>query len=73
MTNKEIDTAIHESLQGRIAELEAALREAQADVCSLHCPSTWRTGEKQPHSDKCQAIAAALAPDDTNIKEQQND
>jgi len=30
-------------------------------VCSMECPSTWKTGEKPPHSDLCKAITCALA------------
>src|SRR3990167_764924 len=45
----------------RMGALEEALRTAQEDTCSLHCPSVWKTSEGQPlHSDRCKAISAAL-------------
>lgn len=37
------------------------LSQAQEDVCSLHCPSVWKTGESQPHSAKCVLISRAIA------------
>lgn len=44
-----------------LAQLRSALALAQEDVCSLHCPSTWRTADGQPpHSERCQAISAVL-------------
>lgn len=50
--------------RARIERLEKALREAKGDVCSLHCPSTWRTADGYPgHSERCKAITAALEPD----------
>lgn len=42
--------------------LRQALARAQTDVCSLNCPSTWRTADgPPPHSEKCQAISALLS------------
>lgn len=42
-------------------ELLGVLKLAQPDVCSLRCPSVWRTGEQQPHGDECKAISAVIA------------
>lgn len=43
------------------AALRAALTQAQADVCSLNCPSVWKTADgPPPHSEKCRAVSAAL-------------
>ncbi len=42
--------------------LLASLRIAQADTCSLRCPSTWKTaGGLRPHSGVCQAISRTIA------------
>ncbi len=49
-------------------DLLATLKEAQEDTCSLHCPSVWTTGQRPPHSEKCQRISAAIA----EIETQQN-
>lgn len=44
-----------------LAQLRQALVLVQADVCSLNCPSVWKTADgSPPHSAKCQAISAAL-------------
>lgn len=42
-------------------ELLDLLTQAQESVCSLGCPSVWVSGERQPHSDLCVAISAAIA------------
>lgn len=42
-------------------ELLEALKDARHQVCSMLCPSFWRTGEPQPHGEKCRAIAALIA------------
>ena len=43
-------------------ELYEALAAVAEDVCSLTCPSVWKTSEgPQPHSDKCKAARSALA------------
>ncbi len=41
-------------------ELLATLQEAHKDVCSLHCPSVWETGQEQPHTKRCIAIRELL-------------
>lgn len=41
-------------------DLLTALEQAHQDTCSLHCPSVWKTGEPQPHSDRCTSISAVL-------------
>ncbi len=33
-----------------------ALRKALESVCSLKCPSVWKTGQLQPHCDECKHI-----------------
>jgi hypothetical protein len=48
----------------RTEEIEhalAALRLAQQDTCSLHCPSVKKTGEEWIHVERCQAVSAAIA------------
>lgn len=37
-----------------------ALEKAQEQVCSNLCPSTWKTGERPPHSKQCQGISYVL-------------
>lgn len=44
----------------RRVDLEAALLKAQESVCSLLCPSQWKTGERPPHHQQCQDITALL-------------
>jgi hypothetical protein len=54
-----------DEVKRRLKEHDAAielLAQAAEDVCSLHCPSTWKTGERTPHSEKCQAIRSVVAP-----------
>ena len=46
--------------KGRIANLEAVLRQLVDPVCEYLCPAVWRTGEEQTHSDECIAIKIAL-------------
>ena len=41
-------------------QLYTLLAMAQADVCSLHCPSVWKTAERPPHSERCRAISDML-------------
>lgn len=41
-------------------DLIATLRQAREDTCSLHCPSVWKTAERPPHSERCQAVEAAI-------------
>lgn len=36
------------------------LEKAHEHVCSLLCPSVWKTGERPPHSDLCQGISCVL-------------
>lgn len=43
-----------------VAELYLLLAKAQEQVCSMLCPSTWKTGERPPHGELCQQITAAL-------------
>ena len=50
-----------EQAEADAAALRAMLDRAHADVCSLHCPTVWRTGTPRPHSERCQAIGAVLA------------
>ena len=52
-----------EQAEADAAALRAMLDRAHADVCSLHCPTVWRTGTPRPHSERCQAIGAVLAAD----------
>ena len=33
---------------------------AQPEVCSYLCPSVWKTGEEQPHSELCKQMRAAI-------------
>lgn len=47
--------------EARISDLEKALRSAAEALCSLRCPSTWRTGQPQPHINECEAARAALS------------
>jgi hypothetical protein len=62
MQENEQRTQIERALRADAAALRAALLEAQVDVCSLNCPSVWKTADgPPPHSDKCQAINTALA------------
>jgi hypothetical protein len=42
-------------------DLLVALKEVAPHVCSLLCPSTWRTGHHPPHHERCQAVTAAIA------------
>lgn len=43
-------------------EIVAALRLAHEDTCSLHCLSVWKTANgPPPHSERCQAVSAAIA------------
>lgn len=39
------------------------LRQAQPHVCSLLCPSVWKTGEEPPHSDLCRVMQKAYSED----------
>lgn len=41
--------------------LRDAIRKAAPTVCSMLCPSQWRTGARPPHHPDCEAITAALA------------
>lgn len=45
----------------RNTDIIQALHQAQEDTCSLHCPSVWKTDERPPHSERCQAVSAAIA------------
>lgn len=42
-------------------ELLEALKISAEDTCSLQCPSVWKTGEAQPHTQTCVQIRAAIA------------
>jgi hypothetical protein len=46
---------------GEIARLKSILDEAHEHVCSLLCPSVWKSSEPQPHCDLCQRIGKAKA------------
>lgn len=44
-----------------MADLIALLTKAQESVCSLKCPSTWKTAEgRPPHHEECRAISDAI-------------
>lgn len=51
----------HAHLFAAAPELLELLQGAHKSVCSLGCPSVWVSGERQPHSDLCLAISAAIA------------
>jgi len=40
--------------------INTILKEAGEAICSSTCPSTWKTGEGQPHSDLCRKIRRLL-------------
>jgi hypothetical protein len=42
-------------------ELLAALKTVADDVCGMACPSVWKTGQRPPHSNKCEQVRAAIA------------
>ena len=48
-------------LRASNARLREALESVAEDVCSYLCPSTWKTGHKPPHSEKCRNLTAALS------------
>lgn len=51
-----------ERIRRAAPELLRLLIQAQPHVCSLLCPSVWKTGEPEPpHSDLCNEINAAIA------------
>lgn len=63
-TSRKAWTELGAQAQADAAALRHVLRLAQPDVCSLNCPSTWKTADgPPPHSAKCQAISAALERD----------
>lgn len=43
-----------------IEQALVALRAAQEDTCSLHCPSVKNYGEEWTHVERCQAVSAAI-------------
>ena len=47
----------------QIARLEDVLEQCHEHICSYLCPSTWKTGEEQPHSDLCKRIKEILMED----------
>jgi hypothetical protein len=42
-------------------EMLEVLEKAQPTVDSMACPSTWKTGEPQPHSDECKKMREVIA------------
>lgn len=50
-----------ETAEARERRLHEALELSAVDTCSLHCPSTWKTGNNPPHSEKCRKVRAALS------------
>mgnify|MGYP000688627011 CR=1 FL=1 len=46
-------------------DLLTQLKLAHEDVCSLRCPAVWASGDRQPHSDLCVAIRAAITKAET--------
>ena len=40
-------------------QIYEALTIAADVVCELKCPSVWKTGEPQPHSEECKKVRAA--------------
>jgi hypothetical protein len=56
---KEVAHAYDVTFKRRV-DLEAALLKAQEQVCSMLCPSIWKTGERPPHSQQCQDITTLL-------------
>ncbi len=61
LTVRGIEPMRLEESEADAAVLRQMLQQAQEDVCSLRCPSVWRTGAPRPHSDQCTAIRVALA------------
>lgn len=53
-------TTIYEQAAAERDVLRSLVREAQPTVCSMLCPSVWKTGEERPHCTLCQAMRAAL-------------
>lgn len=59
--NRNLLASLLQTTEARVATLEAALCEAQPFVCSLGCPSVWRTADKsQPHAKQCSEIRALI-------------
>jgi hypothetical protein len=50
----------HEQMRQEGRRLLLLLAEAAEVVCSLQCPSVWKTGTSQPHGPLCERIRAAL-------------
>jgi hypothetical protein len=50
----------YEQLQAENEKLKSLLAVAQEDVCSLRCPSTWKTIDGQVHNPFCDQITKAL-------------
>ena len=42
-------------------DLLEALKASADSFCSYCCPSVWKTGDDQPHSEQCKANRAAIA------------
>ena len=49
-----------QNLQAENKKLKSLLAVAQEDVCSLRCPSTWKTIDGQVHNPFCDQITKAL-------------
>lgn len=60
MESANLNDIQHMYLFAAAPELLDLLTQAQESVCSLGCPSVWVSGERQPHSDLCVAISAAI-------------
>lgn len=52
-------------LYAAASDLLAALRLAQEDTCSLHCPSVRKADQEWTHSERCRAISAVIAKVET--------
>lgn len=53
--------AIAAAIRADRQEMLAVLRLAQEDVCSLHCPSVFKTGEQVTHSERCSTVGGVVA------------
>lgn len=58
------DDPYFKALVRREAEMRALLERAHEHVCSLVCPSVFKTGSPMPHSDLCDDIRVALGKAD---------
>ena len=46
--------------KAELQECRKVLKDAGESVCSLQCPSTWKTGSEPPHSELCKRIREIL-------------